>query len=105
MRLALVKSSKSVSAQSLQDAHINISVVVAHECFALKFYVTAERAEIMIEQLLAQFRWQVRLGVVQKRSNIVFRLLLAKKKIIHDERLAVEHRGIAAMASAGEAVK
>src|SRR5258706_466509 len=104
MRLALVKSSKSVSAQSLQDAHINISVVVAHECFALKFYVTAERAEIMIEQLLAQFRWQVRLGVVQKRSNIVLQRAFATALIIHEERLAVAQQDVARLKVAIEKI-
>src|ERR1700731_1092293 len=36
---AFVKSTKSVSSEGLQDAHIHVRVVMPHECFAIDFYV------------------------------------------------------------------
>src|SRR6266702_3877383 len=89
MSLALIKSSKAVSAQGLHDSNVDIGVVVPHEGFAVKLNETAKLFEIMFEQLLAQFRRQVGLGIVQKRSDVVLQLPVAAALIIHKLGIAV----------------
>ena len=89
MSLALVKSAKAVSAQRLHDSNVDIGVVVPHEGFAVKLNETAKLFEIMFEQLLAQFRRQVGLGIVQKRSDVVLQRPFAAALIIHKIGIAV----------------
>ena len=64
MHFALVKSSKPVRPQRLHDADINVGIVMLHERFALQIDEASQRVQIMIEQLLAQLRRQIRFGVV-----------------------------------------
>src|SRR5260370_31993756 len=94
MCIAYLKAAKSVGGQGLDNAHVNVSVVVAHECFAFKRYVMTQRVEIMIEQVLAQLRRQVGLGVEQKRSNVVLQSTFAASLVIHKKRLAVAQQNI-----------
>jgi len=49
MRFALVKPSKSVSSQRLQNAHVNIRVIVLHEHFAIDGDKVREAIEIVIK--------------------------------------------------------
>src|SRR3981189_1138587 len=55
MSLALVKAAKAVSAQCLQDAHVNIGVVVPQEGFAIYLDKAGKAVEIEIEELRAEF--------------------------------------------------
>src|ERR1700730_19474268 len=93
MRFALVKSAKSISAQRLHDAHINVGVVMPQERFAIELYVLTKRLQIMVEQVLAQFRRQIGLRVEQKRSSIVLQRALAAALIIPEEGPALT-RGV-----------
>ena len=56
-----------------------------HEHFALKLDETGKRVEIMIEQLLAQFRRQIGLGIVQKRSDVVLQRAFAAALVIQEK--------------------
>ena len=51
----------------------------------------------MIEQLLAQFRRQISLGVVQERSNVVLQRALAAALIVEEEWLAVTQHDVAGL--------
>ena len=53
MCLAFVKSAKAVCPQRLHDTDVNVGVVVLHEPVAIEFDETAQRVEIVVEQLLA----------------------------------------------------
>ena len=55
----------------------------------------ASVVEIMIEQLLAQLRRQIGLGVVQKRSNVILQRALAPALIVEEKRLAVAQHDVA----------
>src|ERR1700687_1360595 len=92
MLFALVKAAKAISAQRLHDADVNIGVVKLHEHGAVKIEETGKAVEIMIEQLLAQIRGQVGLGIVQKRSDIVLQRAFAASLIVEEEWLVfVQH--------------
>src|SRR6202163_703074 len=87
MFFALVKAAKSISAQGLHNANVNVSVVILHERGAIEIEETGQAVEIMIEQLLAQFGRQVRLGIVQKRSDIVLQRAFAAALIVQEKWL------------------
>src|SRR6266403_5062062 len=63
MSFAFVEAAKTVSAQRLQDADVNVGVVVAQEDFAVYLDKAGEAVEIMIEELLTELGRQVSLGI------------------------------------------
>src|ERR1700687_3340607 len=95
MSLALVKAAKTISTQRLQDADVDICVVVAHEFLAVQLDETRERIEVVIEQLLAQFGGQVRLGVVQKRGNVILKRAFSAALVIQKKRLLIAQHDVA----------
>src|ERR1700737_844448 len=95
MSLALVKAAKTISTQRLQDADVDICVVVAHEFLAVQLDETRERIEVVIEQLLAQFGGQVRLGVVQKRGDVILKRAFSAALVIQKKRLPIAQHDIA----------
>src|SRR5256884_3782461 len=87
MLFTLVKAAKSVSAQGLHDANVNVGVVMLHERGTIEIDQTGQAIEIMIEQLLAQFGGQIGFSVVQKRSNIVLQRTFAAALIVEEKWL------------------
>src|ERR1700686_5473888 len=87
MLFALVKAAKSISAQGLHDADLNVGVVMLHERGAIEIDETGQAIEIMIEQLLAKIGGQVGLGIIQKRSDIVLQCALAAALIVQEKWL------------------
>jgi hypothetical protein len=65
-------------------AHIDEGMVVLHERFTLNLDETGKRVEIMIEQLPAQFRRQIRFGVVQERSHVILQRALAASLVVEE---------------------
>ena len=53
------------------------------------------RIEVVIEQLLAQFRRQIGLRVIQKRSNVILQRAFAAALIIQKEWMAVAQHDVA----------
>ena len=97
MGLALVKAAKTIRAQSLQNAHIHVGVVVLHESFAVEIDEAGEAVEIMVEKLLAQRRRQVGLAVVEQRRDVVLQRALAPALVIEEKRLPVAQHHVAAL--------
>src|SRR4030081_2890946 len=87
MLFAFVKAPKSIRAQGLHDADVNVGVVMLHERGAIEFEETGEAVEVMIEQLLAKGGRQVRLGIVKNRSDIVLQRAFAATLIVEEEWL------------------
>src|SRR6266478_2508434 len=87
MFFALVKAAKSISAQGLHDANVNVGVVMLHEHGTIEIDEAGQAIEIMIEQLLAQFGRQIGFSVVQKRSDIVLQRTLAATLIVEEKWL------------------
>ena len=104
MSFALVEAAKSVSAQRLHDADVNVGVVVLHEHFAIELDETGQRVEIVIEQLLAQLRRQIGLGVVEKRRDVVLQRAFAAALIIQKKWLAVAQHDVARLEIAIEKI-
>src|ERR1700674_947595 len=87
MLFTLVKAAKSIGAQGLHDANVNVGIVMLHERGAIKIEEAAQAIEIMIEQLLSQIWRQVGLGIIQKRSNIVLQRAFAAALIVQEKWL------------------
>ena len=99
VHLALVESAESIGAQCLHDADVDVAVVVLQEGFGLDVHEVAKGREIVIEQLLAEFRRKIGFGIEQKRGNVILKSPLAASLIV--ERLkssssACSLKGIAA---------
>src|SRR5712692_7223576 len=95
MSFAFVKPAKAISAQGLRDANVNVGIVVLHEHFALKLDEISQPGDVTIKQFLAQFRRQIGLGIVQKRSDIVLQRAFAAALIIQEKWLAVSQHDVA----------
>src|SRR5438132_6010314 len=87
MLFPLVEAAKTVSAQSLHDANVNVGVVMLHERGTIEIDKASQAIEIMIEQLLAQFGGQIGFSVVQKRGDIVLQRTFAADLIVQEKRL------------------
>ena len=89
MWFALVEAAKSVRAQRLHDADVDVGVVVLHERGAVDRNECSEAIEIVVEKLLAQLRaadppFRRRAG---KRCRIA--ALLCGPLVIKEVRLTV----------------
>src|SRR5882724_4215400 len=62
MSFAFVEAAKAVSAQCLQDANVNIGVVVPQEDFTVELNETGKAVEIVIEKLLTELGWEIGFG-------------------------------------------
>src|ERR1700686_3327012 len=87
MLFALVKAAKSISAQGLHDADVNVGVVILHERGAIEIDETGEAIEIVIEQLLAKIGGKDGLGIVQKRSDSLLQRAFAPALIVQEKWL------------------
>src|SRR6266850_6169284 len=104
MSLPLIKAAKAVSAQCLQDADVNVGIVVAQEGFAVQLDEAGKPVEIVIEELLTELGRQVGLGVVQERGDVVLQSALASALIIHKKGIAVAQQDVAGLEVAVEKV-
>ena len=97
MRLALVEAAEAVRAQRLQNAHVDVGVVVLHEGVAVEIDEAGEAVEIVVEQLLAQRRRQIGLAVVEQRRDVVLQRAFAPALVVEEPRLAVAQHHVAAI--------
>src|ERR1700733_781158 len=88
VRLPFVEAPETVSAQSLQDADVNVRVVVLHEVCAVYFDVIRKTIEVVVEQLLAQLGRKIGFAIVEKRGNVVLQRAFAAALVVEKERLA-----------------
>src|ERR1700676_355912 len=90
MRFAFVEAAETVGAERLQDADVNVSVVVAEKGFAIKRWdVAGERIEIVVEKLLAELGREIGFGIVEERSDVVLQSAFAAALVVDEERLCV----------------
>jgi len=85
MSFALIKPAKAIGAERLHDAYVNVGIVVLHERFALQLDEAGKPIDVMVEQLLAQFRRQIGLGIIQKRSDVILQRAFAAALIIQEK--------------------
>ena len=88
MRLALVEAAKTVCAEGLHDADVDVGVVVLHECGAIDRDECSEAVEVMIQKFLAQRGRQVSLSVVEKGSDVVLQCAFAAALVVQEVRFA-----------------
>src|SRR4029077_19227439 len=87
MSLALVESAKAISPQRLQDADIDVAVVMMQKGFALHINEAGKLVDIEVEELLAQLRRQISLSIVQQGSDVILQRSLAAALIVQEKRL------------------
>src|SRR5882724_7311520 len=104
MGFALIKAAKTVGAQCLQDADVNIGIVVPQESFAVYLDKAGKAVEIVIEELLTELGRQVGLGIVQERGDVVLQSTFASALIIHKKGIAVAQQDVAGLEVAVEKV-
>src|SRR5260221_13061785 len=89
MLFALVKTAKSIGAESLHDTDVNVGIVKLHEHGAIEIEETSQAIEIVIEQLLAQLGGQIGLGIIQKRRNIILQRAFSAALVVQEKRLGI----------------
>src|SRR5258706_9932114 len=97
MRPAFEETAKTVSAEGLHDADINVGIVVAEESFAIEGDEAGKAVKIVIEELLAQIGREVGLGVVQERSDVVLQSAFAATLVVDEKRIAVAQHDVAGL--------
>jgi hypothetical protein len=81
----------------LQDADVNVGVVVAEEGFAVERDEAGETVEIMIEELLAEFGGEIGFGIVEERGDIVLESTLAATLVVDEKGIAVAEEDVAGL--------
>src|SRR6266851_325180 len=104
MSPAFEETTKTVSAEGLHDADVNVGIVVAEESFAIERDKAGKPVEIVIEELLAQIGREVGLGVVQERSDVVLEGTFAAALIVNEEGVAVAQHDVAGLEVAVEKI-
>src|SRR6202021_1082772 len=97
MFFAFVEAAKTVGAEGLHDANVDVGVIKVQEGGTIEIEETGEAVEIMIEQLLAQIGRQVGLGVKQKRGNIVLQRAFAAALIVEKKGKAITQHDVAGL--------
>src|SRR2546430_14552613 len=101
---AFIKAAKTISTERLHDANVNVGVVVAQEGFAIEGDETAQRVKIMIEKPLAEVGWEIGLGVIQERGNVILQSAFAATLIVDEIRIAVAQKDVAGLKVAIEKI-
>src|ERR1700676_1844214 len=104
VRFAFVEAAETVGAEGLHDADVDIGVVIAEEGFAIERDVAGERANIIINKLLAEFGGEIGFGVVEKRGDVVLESPFAAALVVDEERLAVAEHDVARLKIAVEEI-
>src|SRR5260370_3020497 len=104
MSPAFEETAKTVSAQGLHDADINVGIVVAEETFAIEGDEAGKAVEIVIEELLAQIGREVGLGVVQERSDVILQSAFAAALVVDKKGITVAQHDVAGLEVAVEKI-
>src|SRR5215469_13665754 len=95
VRLALVEAAKSVCAQGLHDANVNVGVVVLEERGTIERDISGKDVQVVIEQLLPQLGRNVGFSVVKQGGHVVLQGSFAASLIIHEIRFAIAQHYVA----------
>src|SRR5208283_4130512 len=104
MSFALVKAAKTVSAQGLQEADVDVGVVEVQERIAVQIEKRGQPVEIRIQELLTEFRRQVGFGIEQQRSDVVLQCAFAATLVVNEEWLPIAQHHVAGLEIAVEKV-
>src|SRR5438094_1929801 len=101
---AFIKAAKTITTARLHDANVNVGVVVAQERVGIEGYEAGQRVKIMIEKLLAEVGWEIGLGVIQERGNVILQSAFAATLIVDEIRIAVAQKDVAGLKVAIEKI-
>ena len=101
---AFVEAAETVSAESLHDADVDVSVVIAEEGFAVDGDEFFERAKIVVEKLLAKIGRKIGFGVVEERGDVVLEGAFAATLVVDEIGLAVAEQDVAGLEVAVEKI-
>jgi hypothetical protein len=94
MDFAFVEAAETVGAEGLQDADVDIGVVIAEEGFAVDGDKFFEGAKIIVEKLLAEVRRKIGFAIVEERGDIILKSAFAATLIVQEVRLAADQHDI-----------
>src|SRR5262249_47717126 len=97
MWASFIEAAKTVGTERLQDADINVRIVMLEEFLAVDVGVFSDRLEIVIEELLAEFGRQICFGIEEERSEIVLQSTFAAALIIQKVGLAAAEHDVAGL--------
>ena len=97
MRPAFVKAAETVGTEGLEDADVNVRVVVLEEGVAVDFGKFGDAIEIVIEKLLAEFGREVGLCVEKERGQVVLEGAFAAALVVEKIWFAVAEHDVAGL--------
>jgi hypothetical protein len=92
---AFVEAAETIGSEGLHDADVDVGVVVTEEGFAIDRDEIRERAKIIIDELLSEFRRKIGFGIVEERGDVVLKGAFAAALIIDEIRLAIAEHDVA----------
>jgi hypothetical protein len=98
----LEEATEAVGAERLEDADVNIGVVVLEKGVAVDVGVLRDAVEIVIEKLLAKLRREIGFCVEEERSEIVLKRAFATALIVKKMGLALLQHNVAGLEVAVE---
>src|SRR5580704_7336926 len=101
---AFVEPAETVGAEGLHDADEDVGVVVAEEGFAIDRDEIRERAKIIIDELLPEFRGKIGFGIVEERGDVVLKGTFAAALVVDEIRLAIAEHDVARLKIAVEKI-
>jgi hypothetical protein len=102
MGAAFVKAAETIGAECLENANVNVGVIVLEEDVAVDVDVFRDAVEIVIEELLAEFGRKVGFRIEEERGEIVLQSALAAALVIEEIRLAMAEHDVAGLKVAVE---
>ncbi len=104
VRLALIKAAKTVCAERLEDADVDVGVVVLQKSVAIDFGEFGDGIKIVIEKLLAKFGRKIGFGIEEERGQIVLERAFAAALIVEEIRLSIAKHDVAGLEVAIEKI-
>src|ERR1700728_3497292 len=104
MCLPFIKTAEPISSQRLQNAHVNIGIVVMQKWCALYIDEATKFFQIEIKQLLPQLRRKIGLRIVEKGRDVVLQRPFAPTLIVQKKRLPVFQHDVTGLKVAVEKI-
>jgi len=101
---AFVKTAETVSAEGLQDADVDIGVVIAQESLAIDRNEICEGTQIIVEKMFAEIGREIGFAVIKERGDVVLEGAFAAALIVEEIRLAIAEHDVAGLKIAIEKI-
>ncbi len=94
MDLFFVIAPEAISSHGLHDANQNIAIIVLPEFTFVDMDFLFQRTNVIIEQLLTGFLWNISLGIVQERCHIILQSSASPSLVVDEKQFALMYHDI-----------